>query len=91
MSLASLLLASFAGKDHTKLQEGKSMNTKDNPWFLHAGASGEGLSLTFYSRKGCYRRTTRDATVIAFTDAFMDAFNDAIIQILHTVTSHVSI
>ena len=57
---------------------------------LHIGASGKGLSPTFYSRKGYYWRTTRDATVTAFTDAFIDAFKGAIIQILHIVTSHVS-
>ena len=42
------------------------------------------------SHKGHYWRTTRDATVTAFTDAFIDAFKGAIIQILHIVTSHVS-
>ena len=63
------------------------MNTKDKQWLLHVGASGKGLSPTFYSHKGPYWRTTRDATVTAFTDAFMDA----IMQMLHTVTSHVSI
>ena len=38
------------------------------------------------SHKGHYWRTTRDATVTAFTDAF----KDAIMQILHTIKSHVS-
>ena len=70
------------------------MNTKDKPWLLHVGVSGKGPSPTFYSHKGPYWRTTRDTTVTAFTDAFMDAFmdtfKDAIMQILHTVTSHVS-
>ena len=59
------------------------MNTKDKPWLLHVGASGKGLSPTFYSRKGLYWRTTRDAIVAALTDVIM--------QILHTVQSHVSI
>ena len=63
------------------------MNTKDKPWLLHVGASGKGLSSTFYNHKGPYWRTTRDATVTAFTDAFMDAFKGAIMQILHTVIS----
>ena len=66
------------------------MNTKDKQWLLHIGASGKGLSPTFYSHKGLYWSTTRDAIVIAFMDAFTDAFKDAIMQILHTVTSHVS-
>ena len=82
MSLVSSLLASFIGKDH-KFQEGESKNTKDRPWSLHFGASGKGLSPTFYSHKGPYWRTTRKATVAALTDAIM--------QILHTVQSHVSI
>ena len=71
---------------NNKLQEGESMNTIDKPWLLHVGASGKGLSPTFYSHKGPYWRTTRDATVISFTDAF----KDAIMQILHTVMSHMS-
>ena len=62
------------------------MNTKDKPWLLHVGASGKGVSPTFYSHKGPYWRTTRGATVTAFTNAF----KDAIMQILHTVKSHVS-
>ena len=56
-----------------KLQEGKSKNTKDKPWLLHVGASGKGLSPTFYSHKENYWRTTRDAIVAAFMDAFKDA------------------
>ena len=86
MSLASSLLASFSWKRLHKLQEDENKNTKCKPWLLNVGASGKGLSLTFYSHKGLYWRTTRDATVAAF----MDAFKDAIIQILHTVMSHVS-
>ena len=76
----------FCRKGLHKLQEGESKNTKDKPWPLHFGASGKGLSPTFYSHKGYYWRTIRDATVVAF----MDAFKDAIMQILKTVTSQVS-
>ena len=72
----------FYWKGLHKLQEGESKNTKDKPWLLHVGASGKGLSPTFYSHKGSYWMTTRDATVAALTDAIM--------QILHTVMSHVS-
>ena len=75
----------FCWKGLHKLQEGESKNTKDKPWLLHVGASGKGLSPSFYSHKGHYWMTTRDTTVIAFTDAF----KDAIMQILHIVTSHV--
>ena len=76
----------FCWKGLHKFQEGESMNTKDKPWLLHVGASGKGLSPTIYGHKGPYWRTTPDATVTAFTDAF----KDAIMQILHTVRSHVS-
>ena len=69
-----------------KLQECDNKNTKDRPWLLYIGASGKGLSPAFYSHKGHYWRTTHDATVAAF----MDAFKDAIMQILHTVKSHMS-
>ena len=76
----------FCWKGLHKLQEGESKNTKDKPWLLHVGASGKGLTPSFYSHKGHYWRTTRDATVAVFTNAF----KEAIMQILHTVTSHVS-
>ena len=76
----------FCWKGLHKLQEGESKSTKDKPWLLHIGASGKGLSPTFNSHKGHYWRTNCDATVAAFTDAF----KDAIMQILHTVTSHMS-
>ena len=76
----------FCWKGLHKLQEGEIKNTKDKPWLLHVGASGKGLSPAFNSHKGYYWRTTRDATVTAFTAAF----KDAIMQILHKVTSYVS-
>ena len=85
MSLASSLQASFCWKGLHKLQEVESKNTKDKPWLLHVGASSKGLSPAFYSHKGLYWRKTCDATVAAFTDAF----KDAIMQIFHTVKSHV--
>ena len=73
----------FCWKGLHKLQEDESKNTKCKPWLLHVGASGKGLSPAFYSHMGHYWRTTRDATVAAFTDAF----KDTIMQILHTVMS----
>ena len=86
----------FCWKGLHKLQEGESKNTKDKPWPLHFGASGKGLSPTFYSHKRAYWRRTRDSIVYAFTNAFMAVFmewftcvvKDAII--LQTVMSHVS-
>ena len=68
----------FCWKELHKLQEGESKNTKDMPWLLHVGASGKGLSPTFYSHKGPYWSTTRDAIVTALTDAFVDTFKGAI-------------
>ena len=76
----------FCWEELHKSQEGESKNMKEKPWLLHFGASGKDLSPTFYSQMGPYWRTTRDATVTAFTDAF----KDAIMQILHIVKSHVS-
>ena len=73
----------FCWKALCKFQEGESKNTKYKPWLQNAGASSKGLSPTFYSCKGPYWRTTRDAIVVALTDAIM--------QILHTVQSHVTI
>jgi len=64
----------FCWKGLHKLQECESKNTKDKPWPLHFGASGKGLSPTFYSYKGAYWRRTRDSTVHAFTNAFMKVF-----------------
>ena len=68
----------FCWKGLHKLQEDESKNTKCRSWLLHVVASVKGLSSTFYSRKGPYWRTTRDARVTALTDAFMDAFKGAI-------------
>ena len=44
----------FCWDELHKTQEGESKNTKDKPWLLHFGASGKGLSPTFYSHKGAY-------------------------------------
>ena len=63
----------FCWKGLHKLQEDESKNTKCKPWLLNVGASGKGLSPTFYSHKRLYWRTTRDATVVAFTGIFKDA------------------
>ena len=44
----------FYWDERHKTQEGESKITKDKPWLLHFGASGKGLSPTFYSYKGAY-------------------------------------
>ena len=76
----------FCWKGLHKLLEDECKNTKCKPWLLNDDAPGKSLSPSFYSHKGHYWRTTRDATVAVFTNAF----KEAIMQILHTVTSHVS-
>ena len=73
----------FCWKALHKMEEGESKKTKDKPCLLLVGASGKGLSPTFYSHKGSYWRTNRDAIVAARTDAIM--------QILHTVQSQASV
>ena len=72
----------FCWKGLHKLLEDECKNTKCKSWLWIAGASGKGLSPTFYSRKGSYWRITCDTTVATLTDAIM--------QILPTVQSHVS-
>ena len=89
MSLASSLLASFAGKDSTNFRRARARTQRISHGFYTLVLLAR-ASLPFYSHKGHYQRTTRDATVAALTDAFIDAFRDAIMQILHTLTSHVS-
>ena len=86
MSLTSSLLASFVGKDYTNFRRARARTQNVSHSLMNVGASARGLSPIFYSHKGHYWRTTRDATVAAF----MDAFKEAIMQILHTVMSHVS-
>ena len=38
----------FCWKELRKIQEGVNKNTKEKPWPLHFGASGKGISPTFY-------------------------------------------
>ena len=85
MSLASSLLASLAGKDYTKFRKSHGCYTL----VLLAKAS----PLPFIATK----RLAKEEPVnqqCTFTNAFMAAFTDAvkaaIMQILQTVTSHLS-
>ena len=73
----------FCWKTVHNFQEGENKNAKCKLGLQKVGASGKASYPPFYSRGGFHRRTTRDATVIAITSVIM--------QILHTVTSHVSI
>ena len=72
----------FCWKALHKFQEGESKNTKGQPWLQIVVVSGKSLSPTLYSRMGLHWRTTRDATITAVTGI--------IVQILHTVNSHVT-
>ena len=82
MSLTSSLLASFVGKDYTNFRRARARTQNVSHSLMNVGASARGLSPIFYSHKGHYWRTTREAIVAALTAAIM--------QILHTVQSHVS-
>ena len=87
MSLASSLLASFVGKDYTNFKRVSARTPRISYGCYTLVLLAKGHSSTFYSHKRHYWRTTRDATVVAFTDAF----KDVIMHILHIVKSHVSI
>ena len=83
MLLASCLLASSAGKHYTKLRRARARTPYASHGFSLAVLLVIRLSLTFYSRKGPYWRTTHDAKVAALKSAIM--------QILHIVQSQVSL
>ena len=77
MSLASSLLASFAGKDYTNFRRARAKTPNASHSFRILVLLAKASLPPFYSRKGLYWRTTRDATLAAFTSVIM--------QILHTV------
>ena len=68
MSLASSLLASFAGKDYTNFRRARARTPRISHGFYTLVLLAK-ASLPVYSHKGHYWRTTRDATVAAFTSA----------------------
>ena len=81
----------FCWKELHKSQEGESQNTKEKPWSLHFGAPSKGLPLPFIATR---RLTKGEPVTQLYMDTFMAVFTDAvkvvIMQILQTVTSHVS-
>ena len=82
MSLASALLASFAEKHYTNFRRARARTPKEAHGLRLLVLLATASHPPFIATKGpCWRRTC-EATVAAFTDA--------IIQILHTVQSHVS-
>ena len=83
MSLTSSLLASLALKDYTIVMRARARTPNTSHNFRILVLLAKASHPPFYSHKGSYWRTTRDAAVAAFTNAIM--------QILHTVQSHVSI
>ena len=83
MSLASSLLASFAGKHYTKFKRARARTPYASHGFSLVVLLVIRLSLTFYSHIGPCWRTTRDDTVAALMGA--------IILIIHTVKFHVSV
>ena len=83
MSLASSLLASFVGKNYANFRRARARTPNASHSFRILVLLAKASLPPFYSRKGLYWRTTRDATVTAITDV--------IVQILHTVNSHVSV
>ena len=71
MSLASSLLASFAGKDYTNFRRARARTPNASHSFRILLLLAKASLPPFYSRKGLYRRTTHDATVAAFTSIIM--------------------
>ena len=83
MSLTSSILASFARTNYTNLRRARARTPRISHGCYTLVLLAKASHPPFYSHKGSYWRTTRDAAVAAFTNAIM--------QILHTVQSHVSV
>ena len=71
MSLASSLLASFAGKDYTNFRRARARTPNASHSFRILVLLAKASLPPFYSRKGLYWRTTRDATVAVLTSVIM--------------------
>ena len=77
MPLTSSLLASFAGKDYINFRRARARTPNASHSFRIMVLPAKASLPPFYISKGLYWRTTRDATLAAFTSVIM--------QILHTV------
>ena len=86
MSLTSSLLAFFAGKDYTNFRRTRARTPRISHGCYTLVLLARAYLPPFIATRDTTGEKTRDATVVAFTGAF----KDAIMQILHTVTSHVS-
>ena len=71
MSLASSLLASFAGKDYTNFRRARARTPNASHSFRILVLLAKASLPPFYSRKGLYWRTTREVAVAAFTSVIM--------------------
>ena len=67
MSRASSFLASFVGKDYTNFRRARARTPNASHSFRTMVLLAKASLPPFYSCKGLYWRTTRDATVAAFT------------------------
>ena len=67
MSLASSLLAFFVGKNYTNFRRARERTPNASHSFKILVLLAKASLPPFYSCKGLYWRTTRDATVAAFT------------------------
>ena len=71
MSLASSLLAYFSGKDYTNFRRARVRTPNASHSFKILVLLAKASLPPFYSHKGLYWRTTRDAIVVAFTRVIM--------------------
>ena len=83
LSLASSLLASFAGKHYANLRRARAGTPSTSHGFSLVVLPVTRLSSTFYSHMGPCWRTNHDATIAALTDTIM--------KILHTIKFHMSV
>ena len=71
MSLASSLLASFVGKNYTNFRRVRARTPNASHRFRILVLLAKASLPPFYSHKGLYWRTTRDATVAALTSVII--------------------
>ena len=71
LSLTSSLLVSFVGKNYTNFRRARARTPNASHSFRILVLLAKDSLPPFYSRKGLYWRTTRDATVAAFMSVIM--------------------
>ena len=85
MSLASSLLAYFSGKGYTNFKRARARTPNASHSFRILMLLAKTSLPPFYSRKGLYWRTTRDAIVAAFTSVIMQILRTVQVPCEHTV------